>query len=647
MDEAIRLATLCRQGLNDLAVYFPDFDRNKIYTADEILGLPLDSHRVPQEFYQLPRRRSSRCPLASMIASQLYPVEEGSLAAIIRYEADRVRLRGWAALQRRYDMLYRTKLNGHKANGLTGGAPAGVSAPVWSSRMLAQGPWDPSRTPVSFGGVEAIPMPVQVADAVDLAPFFSHLKANGTHELTGHGDGEELDNGVGEPYYGVKGAEFRKGVIYQDGRMDLCKMVVGPDHIYKLMDSLRGNDFVRHFLLGNNIIGPVGAQAIADFIRELPGRMDTWYLAGNCIDGPSFKILVDAMVGSSAVTNVWLKRNPLGPGAAHDVFRLITETKNLRTLDLDQTELGNHGVADLFNELAAFSGARGSKLPLRNIYLNGDGISSEAATAIGSFLKSPHCGLDSLYLSSNPFGDAGVEALAAALGCTSSLTRLSLQSVGVGTKGAVTLCKALTGHPSLRALDLGQAYTTEDLKQAYNYIDDEAVPAIADMLRITQHLEYFNLGHCAITPPELLKISSAVLESSSLLYYAAYSILPDPTRPTVTFKPSGKNRLPEDVTRTKFAIDLDKAVRGHLQEHVRSRYGDEVTYPKFLEEERRWLINDRDVRKIDSVYRNRDAAQAKRGLMTLAKKWDADDDTLEQVQKAQGPVCALRRAAKV
>lgn len=62
--------------------------------------------------------------------------------------------------------------------------------------------------------------------------------------------------------------------------------------------------------------------------------METWYLAGNCIDTASFSILVDSMVKSPAITNVWLKRNPLGSAAADDVFRLITQTPNLRTLDL-------------------------------------------------------------------------------------------------------------------------------------------------------------------------------------------------------------------------------------------------------------------------------------------------------------------------
>ncbi|KAH7054914.1 hypothetical protein BKA57DRAFT_452576 [Linnemannia elongata] len=624
-DEAIYLANLCRPALNDLALHLPWFNASQSYTTEDILALPLTQFRIPDALHDLPSRRYARHELAKAIATLLYPVHEGSLTAVIRYSADRVRLRAWAVLQRKYDLLKASRRNGH-------------DIPVWSARIISQGPWDPEKKPISLGGVQAIPMPVRVAEEEHLAPFFTHLSRSGTHLLDkDNEDAVELDGGKGEPYYGVKGVEFRKGVVYEDGRMDLCKMVVGPDHIERLMDSLRPNEFVRHFLLGNNIIGPFGAQAIASFIRELPDRMDTWYLAGNCIDGTSFKILVDAMVKSPAITNVWMKRNPLGANAASDIFRLITGTVNLRTLDLDQTELGDKGVANLFNKLAEYIGPEGSKLPLRHIYLNGCGISTSAAKAIGKFLASPHCGLTSIYMSSNPLGNQGAEALAEALPKAPYLTRLLLQSVGVSTQGAVALCTALAGHPGIRVLDLGQAYVTHDLGQAYNYVEDEAVPAMSTLLLLTPQLEYFNLGHCAITPPGLITLSAAVVASPSLLHFNAASLVADPTRQTKTFTPSRDIHFPDPASPARAGIEADKAVREHLKANVRARYGQEMSYDQFMTEEKRWLVSDRDVRKIDSVYRNRDAGLARRQLMTLVKGWEEGDDTLERVMNAHAP----------
>ncbi|KAK2595540.1 hypothetical protein QQS21_006714 [Conoideocrella luteorostrata] len=649
LEEAIHLACICRTSLATLDGIKHLVDPSRAYTADEVLALPLTEYRAPDELYNLPRRRSARHALAVLLAPLLYPVEEGSLTAIIRYDADRVRLRAWAALQRKYDLLQATKQNGRSTMDMADGAGPGVRAPVWASRIIRQGEWDPVKTSVSVDGVPGIPMPVKVSQRDQLEPFFRHLRANGTHEVNGGQEaqgGKELDGGKGEPYYQVRGAEFRKGVVYEDGRMDLCKMVVGPDHIWSLVQSLRGNQFVRHFLLGNNIIGQSGARAIATFINELPERMETWYLAGNCIDGAGFKEIVDAMVASPAVTNVWMKRNPLGPASAHDIYRLVTTTPNLRTLDLDQTELGDSGVADLFTQLAAYSGPDGSVLPLRHVYLNGCGISIRGAAAIGSFLANPHCALSSLYLSCNPLGNGGVEALATALPKAPYLARLSFQSVGVGTQGVVALCKAVSKHNSVRCVDLGQAFATEDLQQAYNYIQDGAVPALCGLLKTSQQLEYLNLGHSAITNVSLSDISSAILQSPSLLYYSASSIVPDPTRKAATFIPSRDLHFPDPASPLHAEIMADKAVRQHLETNVKAKYGPDMSYVEFRQGEKRWLMNDKeDVRKIDSVYRNRDAGMARRGLITLVKQWDGADDTLAQIKMAEVPELSAAVAA--
>ncbi|KAF9977942.1 hypothetical protein BGZ73_004382 [Actinomortierella ambigua] len=619
-------------------------NHSKSYTAEEILALPLTQYRIPDALHDLPSRRSARHALAEAIATLLYPAHEGSMTPIIRYEEDRVRLRAWAALQRKHDHLQAAVRNGRPILGSRDDI-RGDSAPVWTSRITSQGAWDPKTKPISLGGVRAIPMPVKVAEREHLAPFLTHLSQNGTHLLDEYNKGPTTNNnndnsgvtlndGEGEPYYGVKGAEFRKGVIYEDGRMDLCKMVVGPDHIWQLMDSLRPNEFVRHFLLGNNIIGPSGARAIANFIEELPNRMETWYLAGNCINGPSFKVLVDAMVQSPTITNIWMKRNPIGPEAAPDVFRLITQSPNLRTLDLDQVELGDEGVADLFNRLAGYVGPTDSQLPLRHLYLNGNGISARGAAAIAKFFASPHCGLTSLYMSTNPIGNEGAEALAAGLPSALTLNRLFLQSTGISTQGAIALCKALTGHPAILSLDFSQAYATEDLGQAYNYIEDAALPSLRTFVGLTRQLEYLNLGYCAITPPGVIALSGAVVENPSIMFFNAISILKDPTQPkkaAATFTPSRGLPFPYQASQGRVEIQMRKAVREHLQKNVWARYGRDKSYEQFLADDKRWLVSDRDVRKIDSVYRNRDAGLARRRLVTLVKDWNEGDNTLEKV----------------
>ncbi|EAW21039.1 uncharacterized protein NFIA_062000 [Aspergillus fischeri NRRL 181] len=490
--------------------------------------------------------------------------------------------------------------------------------PRWSDRILAQGPWDQTVTPDMLKGASSLPMPVEISDADSLTPFFNHLKHDGSYESASHATGQSQS--AAEPYYNVPTLEFDKGVLYEDGRMDLCKMALGPPNISTLMHSLRSNKFVRHFLLGNNIIGPAGANAIADFVQEFPNRIDTWYLAGNCIDGASFARLTDALVKSPAVTNLWLKRNPLGPESVDSLFRLITQTPNLRTLDLDQTELGDAGVAALFTRLAEYIPP--TPLSLRILYLSATGISSVACEAISRYLASPHCSLTSLYVSSNPIGDAGAKALAKGLQQNKTLQRLCLQSVGLTDEGATALISSLQGHPALETLDISQSYSTQDLNARFNYLSAECtINALCSLVTSSTPLSYLALGPQPFCTTTALPLMAAAQESKTILYLSLKPLIPS-------------RSTPKDNSRFASA---SKALRTHTLSNIRAHYGK----PTMIHEEweadlKRWCVSDEiSVRKIDSVYRNRAAQKARRGEEVLRKQWaDEERGVLDGVMQA-------------
>lgn len=576
----------------------------------------LVSISIDESINDAPRRRSAHpetAALAVMIAGLLYPAPNDSLAPLIKYESDIVTLRKLITQQRK-SAIEEATARKRKTN--------------WENRIRKQGPWDEAEDPLSLNGVSSLPMPVKIAAQESLAPFFEHLRVGGTQSQASTTRATKDAIEADEPYYGIQTLEFPKGVVYSDGRMDLCKMVLGPPNIGDLVESLKTNTFIKHFLLGNNIIGPHGAKCIADFLGEFPNRMNTWYLAGNCIDPYSFNLLVNQWIRSSAVTNIWLKRNPLKASAAHDVYRLITETPNLRTLDLDQTELGDLGVEELFSKLAAHPSER--PLALRHIYLNACGVGVKAASAIAEYLSNPLCTITSLYLTNNPLGSSGVIALAAGLKENKTLTRLTLASVGMDDRGATALCSALSDHPTLFMLDIGHSYATEDLGMRYNWITDRTAHTICNMVESLGSLQYLNLGYCALHNPGLNGLLKAVCDSPSLLWFNAKTIHPQ--------------------ERSAFAVEagqehrrLLKEAHNHLAANVKKLFGANKSYSVFLEDEKRWIINDKDdIRKIDSVYRNRDAGLARRGMKKLEKWWDEDDETLNEVMTV-GPTCALRK----
>lgn len=364
------------------------------------------------------------------------------------------------------------------------------------------------------------------------------------------------------------------------------------------MSSLESNTFVRHFLLGNNIIGPTGAKKIAAYLHRHPNQIETWYLAGNRIDCAGFALLTNRFIRSSTITNIWLKRNPLEPDSIPSLFELITKTEHLRTLDLDQTELSNADVAELFDILV---GVDRPNLPIRNLYLNANGISVTACTSIATYLATSNCPLESLYISDNPIGDRGAFALAQGLAANKKLIRLSMRSCGLKSAGAIAIMNALIQHQSIMTLNLSHSYSTEDLNSRYNFFDDKVKDATFDLLKTSKSLRFLDFGITGMTVSCITGIAQAV-EDSHLLVFKAESVY------------------------SKLPLTVRQGLRASLTKNVTAIYGQNTTYTEFEEGEQRWLISPPDVRFIDSGYRNRDAGLARRGLMILDKTWGEDDE---------------------
>ncbi|PKS11224.1 hypothetical protein jhhlp_002985 [Lomentospora prolificans] len=645
--EASRLARLCRMALGRLAATMPDFNPSVPYTAAEILAMPFHnpSGRAEEELLALPRRKSKRMLLAAAVAELIFPSRTGSLSPLIRYDADRVKLRGWVMVQREFDLLAASGLGRLSANG--GAAPC-VWVEGWARRILEQGEWDEEEEPVSLQGVKISNPTTRLVARSDLRPLMKHLERGGTHMLPTEYGGEELNGGRGEVYYRINGAEFRGGIVLEDGRLDLYKIGLGPDLVMDLLRSLRANEFIKHILLGENNIGEAGCAAIARFLKNVPNRIETWQVTGNNINSRSLKLLVDSMIESRTVMSVWLKGNPLGPESAPDLARLITGARNLRILDLDQTQLGDAGVAALFNSLTSHvESLQGGPLPLEVIYLSGNGVSVSASKAIARFLSlqsqaQPLHRLHSIYLSYNPLGNKGIKLLAEGVRSAQHIRRLALQSVGVGTEGIVTLCNALHGHPSLRTVDLSQGLATPSLGQTFNYINDDTVPALCSLLTPFGQdspgpmLEYLSLGHCSLTEAGLQRIYELIRRHPTLCYFWATSVraFGESDKPIRQFIPAQGPTATEFVTGAALGRDVTEVERAawrRLEANVKTRYGEGMTYDRFRRGEKRWLVMDRGVRVVDSVYGERDLGEIREKLLEFVENdYDEDDDTDEE-----------------
>lgn len=110
------------------------------------------------------------------------------------------------------------------------------------------------KAPLSDSIVNPVPEPVDFASREQMQPLYDWLE-----------DGEKIG---WISNYTDEDIKFIKGTLTTDGRLDLCKQVIGPQGIEPLLESMKSSKKVDRVLLGNNIIGDKGGQVIANFIKS-------------------------------------------------------------------------------------------------------------------------------------------------------------------------------------------------------------------------------------------------------------------------------------------------------------------------------------------------------------------------------------------
>jgi uncharacterized protein (DUF924 family)/Ran GTPase-activating protein (RanGAP) involved in mRNA processing and transport/predicted esterase len=333
------------------------------------------------------------------------------------------------------------------------------------------------------------PMPVVPAPLAELRPLFDHLASK---------------TPVSEQ------SEFTRGILFPDGRLDLCKQVVGPAGIQPLLTSLADHTEVKRLLLGNNVIGPSGADAVAAFVASPQCHLEVLYLAGNEFDAAAVTRVCEAVAHNPCIQGLWLKRNPLGPDGAVPVAELLRVHSRLDTLDMVNTGLLDAGARTLLAAVA-------DNEALEHLYLGTNGLGPDIAARLGRYLAE-HDRLESLYVSCNRFGDAGIAALAEGLAASTSLRRLSLASTRLGPAGARALRDALRVNTTLQFLDLGWTRATVAVGEDGNHLGDEGAAVIAEILSENTSLRGLDVSHNQISRDGIATIGEALTHNTTLLH---------------------------------------------------------------------------------------------------------------------------------
>lgn len=321
----------------------------------------------------------------------------------------------------------------------------------------------------------------------ELEPLFEHLSSN----KPGPDDDKES-------------IVFPRGTIMSGGRLDLCKQVVGPQGVQPLLDAMKYSSVVSRLLLGNNIVGLPGAQAISQYIRcNSDSNIDTWYIACNRFDSECILLICDALANDTKVKALWLKRNPiLAIGVVH-IARMLTTNTYLQTLDLLNTGLLDEGCEILFNALKV-------NHSLKHLYIDANGLTVKSGRIIRSHFEEKYNHLETLHLSCNALGDAGTCEIASGLRYDQHLKRLGLSSNCIGPDGTRALVDALIGHTALQQLNLGFMKSTNLLGNLNNVLGDEGAIEISRLIQLNHQIRSIDLTLNGISQKGLLQLRDAL-----------------------------------------------------------------------------------------------------------------------------------------
>jgi Ran GTPase-activating protein (RanGAP) involved in mRNA processing and transport len=414
-------------------------------------------------------------------------------------------------------------------------------------------------------------MSVDIAPKEELIEFFTHLA-------------EDKE---------INFQEFKRGVVYPDGRMDLCKQVVGPLWIGDLMESLKTNTKIEHFLLGNNITNTEGGKAIGKFLQEPHDcHIKTWYLAGSDFNEKAIEYICSGLLLDKDCEALWLKRNPIYAEGMDHIAKLLKSNKTIKILDLHNCGIGlkssaydainpyeNHlttdGISILFDSLKYNS-------TLKHLYLDANALDENSMPFIANYFKFKNQikekGITSLWIDMNKIGDNGIKILCDELTDYYYIKRLAIGSTMMSEVGMKYVTEAFKNHPTLRVLDLSLYKSTADMGMIPNNISNDGTKYICELIESNKSIRYLNIGMNNIDSEHIEKIVDSLEKNFTILYFH-YKQYGQEIKQQVVQKIEQIIKRNRDVYKKETGIDCSN-------------------------EHHRLMKHSRKVLNIDSIYRN-------------------------------------------
>lgn len=333
-------------------------------------------------------------------------------------------------------------------------------------------------TPLHDAIVNPIPEPVEVATYQEMLHLHEYLRGSKSTNGTVSDEGQLV---------------FPKGALCTDGRLDLCKQVIGPEGVFDLekslvIDGMSTDPKVKSLLLGNNIAGPKLAEAVSRMIKNKSTNIKIWYIAGNHLDAKGIAPVMEALEQDQYVDQLWLKRNPLKPEGGYMMQKMLSMNNHLKILDLTNVGLLDEGCSAVCKAISSNPNSAISVL-----YLSSNGIRLRGLQHVVDMLK-----VRKMYqvgLACNRLGDEGAAMIATVL---DRIEDLEMSSCGLGYKGIEAISAALVTNTTLKVLDVGFLKSTNALGEVPNAMGNKGAVALAEALKTNRTLVSLDVLHNGI-----------------------------------------------------------------------------------------------------------------------------------------------------
>jgi len=260
--------------------------------------------------------------------------------------------------------------------------------------------------------------------------------------------------------------------------IDLSYNQIQDDGANKLGDLIKDAISLKVLILKSNSIGPTGAKSLRKALKMV-STIEELDLSNNFIKTDGSMSLTKLLFTHTNLHKLDLGNNEID----HDGIIAITSVMNLtnntlRELNLNSplyNSIGQEMCIHLGKMLASNNSLKRLSLQKHKIRCDGlyiisehlldnntlevfdlsaNEIGVEGCTAIGKYLTSGKCVLNTLYLSSNRTGDLGAKSLAFALESNKSLKVLTLNYNRINDLGLCLLAEGLDSNNSLLCLTL-------------------------------------------------------------------------------------------------------------------------------------------------------------------------------------------------